>query len=143
MRNVNEKLLNYFKKISENFHELEKHILYHFNLNSSYHKVIFVLDQYEELSQTELSDKCLIDKPATSRIINKMTDEGYVLKSNRGTNKKNIYIKLTEKSKILSKKIKEKLLQLKSNFFEELNSDDKQRFLSLLKKVVKKEENHA
>jgi DNA-binding MarR family transcriptional regulator len=143
MKEVNQKILNCYKKIAERFHELEKNILYHFNINSSYHKVIIALDEYGELSQTELSDKCFIDKPATSRIINKMTDEGYILKSNKANNKKNIYVRLTAKSKNLSKKIKGKLLQLKSNFFEELSSKDEEQFLSLLKKVIKKEVNNA
>ena len=141
MKNIDDKLFDCFKDVANKIHNLHKELLNHFGLNLSQLKIINILEEKKELLQTELSDACLIDKPATSRIVNKMSDCGLIQKSSKKDNRKNIYVSLSESGKKLADKIKEKLKSLKLKCFEKLEEKDKNMFFNLLEKTLKGESN--
>ena len=139
MHILDEKILQCFKEIAKRLVNLNKEILSKINIKQSYYKVLSVLSVNNNINQTTLGDICAIDKPATSRLVNSMQKENLVAKSLQDNNKKSIYITLTEKGKNLICKINKSLNEIKNKYFNILQNDDKQTFLNLLNKTLKKE----
>ena len=77
-----------------------------------------------------------MDRPAISRLVNKMTEEDLVSRNFKQGNKKNLYVELTQKGKALAEKIKLKMEELKKKFFAELKQEDKKNLSKLLDKTL-------
>ena len=143
MHLLDEQILQAFKEIAKRLVNLNREILSKINIKQSYYKVLSVLSIKNNINQTTLGDICAIDKPATSRLVNNMQKEDLIQKSLQNNNKKNIYITLTEKGKLLIKTINEKINKIKTNYFNDLKDNDKKTFLNLLNKSLKRENANA
>ena len=143
MHKIDEQILQGFKEIAKRLVNLNKEILSKINIKQSYYKVLSVLSVKNNINQTTLGDICAIDKPATSRLVNSMQKEDLIQKSLQNNNKKNIYVTLTEKGKNLICKINQRVNEIKNKYFNILQNEDKQTFLNLLNKTLKKENANA
>ena len=143
MHKIDEQILLGFKEIAKRLVNLNKEILSKINIKQSYYKVLSVLSVKNNINQTTLGDICAIDKPATSRLVNSMQKEDLIQKSLQNNNKKNIYVTLTEKGKNLICKINQRVNEIKNKYFNILQNEDKQTFLNLLNKTLKKENANA
>lgn len=143
MNKIEDQIFERYKEIANRLHLIQKEVVSSLKINLNYFKVLAILFIKGKLTQTELSDICLIDKPATSRLICKMHFEKLIQKAHENGNKKNIYLSLTEKGKAISEKIKGKFIEYKSKYFTDLIQPDKTTFLCLLDKHLAKGEKNA
>ena len=134
----------YDNKIFEKFMDIAKRLLLiqeeaikQLDLTYGYYKVLSFLLVGKSLNQTCLSEVCGIDKPATSRLINKMYENNLITKELKNNNKKNIYISLTDEGKLKAEEIKSIITKAREKYFKPLSQDDKQIFLELLNKSLK------
>ena len=134
----------YDNKIFEKFMDIAKRLLLiqeeaikQLDLTYGYYKVLSFLLVGKSLNQTCLSEVCGIDKPATSRLINKMYENNLITKELKNNNKKNIYISLTDEGKLKAEEIKNIITKAREKYFKPLSQDDKQIFLELLNKSLK------
>ncbi len=134
----------YDNKIFEKFMDIAKRLLLiqeetikQLDLTYGYYKVLSFLLVGKSLNQTCLSEVCGIDKPATSRLINKMYENNLITKELKNNNKKNIYISLTDEGKLKAEEIKNIITKAREKYFKPLSQDDKQMFLELLNKSLK------
>ena len=134
----------YDNKIFEKFMDIAKRLLLiqeeaikQLDLTYGYYKVLSFLLVGKSLNQTCLSEVCGIDKPATSRLINKMYENNLITKELKNNNKKNIYISLTDEGKLKAEEIKNIITRAREKYFKPLSQDDKQMFLELLNKSLK------
>jgi len=125
-----------FKEISKRIFLMQKEAITSLKINSSEYKIITALAFHGELTQTILGEACGLDKPATSRILFKLHLQGFVTKTNKDGNKKNVYINLTDKGKIKAKVISDKLCEIKLNYFNKLNDSDTSLFLKLVENIL-------
>lgn len=132
MDKIDIKLFEKFKEIARKLKEIQKEVIAKFNLSWGYYKILSSLLAKENLTQTKLSDICDIDKPATSRLVNKMTEEGFITKQYKNENKKNIYLSLTSLGKKIAVEIKSCIMKVQEKYFKKLNTNEKQTLLALL-----------
>lgn len=133
---IEDKIFNKFKEIAKNLYLLHKELTDKIKISNSYCKVISVLFSQKELTQTTLSNICGFDKPATSRLIEKMQKEDLLTKTFKENNKKNTYLSLTEKGKKIAEEIKKKLDELKNKYFKPLSQQDKKLCFEILDRAV-------
>ena len=138
---IDNTILTKFKEITKRLFLMHKELLSNVNIKRSYYTILTVLSINESLTQTTLGEVCGMDKPAISRLVNKMETESLIEKNYKDGNKKNIHISLSQKGKEIFLNLNKKLEQIKQKYFFDLNSDEKQTLLSLLNKTLGKEEN--
>ena len=72
-----------------------------------------------------------------------MQKENLINKTLKKGNNKSIFIYLSEKGKCLAKQINQKIKEVKVKYFSNLDEHEKQIFLEMLSRKLKKEENNA
>lgn len=137
MNNLDCKIFDKFKDIANRISLIQKEVAEKLKLNWGYLKVLTALANQEGLSQTKLSTSCGLDKPATSRLIIKMTSDNLIKKYYKDNNKKTTCLFLTEAGKKLSEKISEIKQKVQKKYFNALNSKDKEVFNTLLNSCLK------
>jgi len=143
MDKLKNSILDKFKEISKRFFLMQKEIVTTLKINKSEYKVLTFLALHNEMTQTILGEACGFDKPATSRIVLKLLLQGYILKTYKKGNKKNIYISLSEKGKEKAKLIGDELCKIREKYFKELSQKETNIFLSLLDKSLNLEAQNA
>lgn len=143
MCKLEEKIFEMLKEVARRLFAIRKEVQTCFNLTSGEYSAVCVLSKEKEVNQSTLSLLCGIDKPATSRLINKMQKENLINKTLKKGNNKSIFIYLSEKGKCLAKQINQKIKEVKVKYFSNLDEHEKQIFLEMLSRKLKKEENNA
>ena len=118
MDKIDIKLFEKFKEIARKLKEIQKEVIAKFNLSWGYYKILSSLFVKDNLTQTKLSTICDIDKPATSRLVNKMTEDGFITKQYKDENKKNIYLSLTTLGKKIAGEVKNCILKVQQKYFK-------------------------
>lgn len=136
MKNIDNIIFEKFKEIAKRLFVLKKEVIASLKINKTYHKILSILTLQENITQSCLGEVCDMDRPAVSRIVNKMEKENLVARNFKQGNKKNLYITLTEKGKALAQKIHKKMEQLKTKFFGEIHEKDKNSLNDLLDKTL-------
>ena len=140
---TDDKILNLLKDASRRLIALQKEVLSEMKIKLSHYKVLTVLALSGEIMQTELSEICGIDKPATSRLVGEMSREDFVKTTMKEDNKKSIYVSLTFLGKQIAQSIKEKICAIEHKYFKKLNEAKKEKLYELLTEVLSKEESDA
>lgn len=133
---IDDEILIKFKEVAKRLFFMHKELLSNINIKRSYYNVLTVLSFNESLTQSTLGEVCGMDKPAISRLVNKMNQENLVEKNYRANNKKSIYITLSQKGKEVFAKLNQKLDGIKQKYFGCLNQKEKQSLLTLLDKTL-------
>jgi len=136
MCNLDDKIFENFKEIAKRLSLMYKELTGLMNINVCECKAIMVIDSNPNLTQTNLSQICGIDKPATSRLINKLQQDQLVQKFYKDDNKKNTYLTLTNQGELKANEIKKHICSLRKNYFNALNTDDKTNMLNILNKIL-------
>lgn len=136
MNNIDNVVFEKFKEIASRLVMLKKEVIASLKINKTYHKILSILSIQNGLTQSCLGEVCDMDRPAISRLVNKMTEEDLVSRNFKQGNKKNLYVELTQKGKALAEKIKLKMEELKKKFFAELKQEDKKNLSKLLDKTL-------
>lgn len=137
---VDFEILSKFKEISRRLLELQKEVLSNTKISVAEFKMMNVLDVNEKFSQTNLSDFCGIDKPAISRLINKMTEQNLVERKIDNTDRRVTYISLSNTGRKLLEKLREDFLSSYEKYFNRISENDKNTFIELLNRTLNKEE---
>lgn len=137
MNNLDFTIFDKFKDIANRLSLIQKEVAEKLKLNWGYLKVLTALANQEGLSQTKLSFSCGLDKPATSRLIIKMTSDNLIKKYYKDNNKKTTCLFLTEAGKKLTEKISQIKQKLQKKYFNVLNNKDKETFNLLLTSYLK------
>ncbi|MBQ3213998.1 MAG: MarR family transcriptional regulator [Clostridia bacterium] len=137
MNNLDFTIFDKFKDIANRLSLIQKEVAEKLKLNWGYLKVLTALANQEGLSQTKLSFSCGLDKPATSRLIIKMTSDNLIKKYYKDNNKKTTCLFLTEAGKKLAEKISQIKQKLQKKYFNVLNNKDKETFNLLLTSYLK------
>lgn len=136
MCKLDDKIFENFKEIAKRLSLMYKELVSTININSCECKALIVISNQPNITQTKLSQICGIDKPATSRLINKLLQEDLVKKDFKDNNKKNTYLSLTQKGEEKTNEIKKQTNKLKNNFFNELDINDKENIHKMLNKLL-------
>lgn len=141
---LDEKLFNLLKETANRFFKLQKEAAEKLGLKKNYYKILVKLGiERKPLNQTNLGEICGIDKPAMSRLICSMEEEGLILKGTKEGNKKEILISATPKGLALITKISETFESLKHKYFRDLSDDEKELLIKLFENGLLKEEENA
>ena len=133
---VDDEILSKFKEIAKRLFLMHKELLSSINIKRSYYTILTVLNINNNLTQSTLGEVCGMDKPAVSRLVNKMNDENLIEKNYKEGNKKNIYISLSQKGKDVFCKLSQRLDEIRQKYFACLNTKEKQSLLTLLNKTL-------
>ena len=136
MCKIDDKIFENFKEIAKRLSLMYKELVSNININSCECKALIVISNQPNITQTILSQICGFDKPATSRLINKLQQEDLVKKDFKDNNKKNTYLTLTQKGEEKTNEIKKQTNKLKNNYFKELDINDKENIHKMLNKLL-------
>ena len=118
---------------------MQKEIAQKLNIKRNYYKVLLKLGiEKKPINQTNLGEICSIDKPATSRLVNEMEQEGFIERGAKDGNKKEIFISISNKGREILNKITKLTKELKTKYFSDLGDDEKEQLIVLFEKNLKK-----
>lgn len=138
--NLDDKILELLKETANRFFCLQKEIAQNLNIKRNYYKVLLKLGiEKKPINQTNLGEICGIDKPATSRLVNEMEQEGFIERGAKDGNKKEIFISISNKGREILNKITKLTKELKAKYFSDLDDDEKEQLIVLFEKNLKKE----
>ena len=138
--NLDDKILDLLKEIANRFFYLQKDIAQKLNIKKNFYKILLKLGiEKNPVNQTQLGEICGIDKPATSRLVSEMEQEGLIEKGFKEGNKKEIYISISENGKKILAQITKLTKELKAKYFVDLSDDEKKQLISLFEKNLLKE----
>lgn len=137
--NLDDKILELLKETANRFFGLQKEIAQKLNIKRNYYKVLLKLGiEKKPINQTNLGEICGIDKPATSRLVNEMEQEGFIERGAKDGNKKEIFISISNKGREILNKITKLTKELKAKYFSDLDDDEKEQLIVLFEKNLKK-----
>lgn len=137
--NLDDKILELLKETANRFFCLQKEIAQKLNIKRNYYKVLLKLGiEKKPINQTNLGEICGIDKPATSRLVNEMEQEGFIERGAKDGNKKEIFISISNKGREILNKITKLTKELKAKYFSDLDDDEKEQLIVLFEKNLKK-----
>ena len=137
--NLDDKILELLKETANRFFCLQKEIAQNLNIKRNYYKVLLKLGiEKKPINQTNLGEICGIDKPATSRLVNEMEQEGFIERGAKDGNKKEIFISISNKGREILNKITKLTKELKAKYFSDLDDDEKEQLIVLFEKNLKK-----
>lgn len=138
--NLDDKIIELLKETANRFFYLQKEIAQKLNIKKNYYKVLLKLGiEKKPINQTNLGEICGIDKPATSRLVVEMEQEGLIERGLKDGNKKEIFLSISKKGKQVLDKISELTNELKSKYFNELSNEEKSQLIFLFEKNLQKE----
>ena len=138
--NLDDKILELLKETANRFFCLQKEIAQKLNIKRNYYKVLLKLGiEKKPINQTNLGEICGIDKPATSRLVGEMEQEGFIERGAKDGNKKEIFISISNKGREILNKITKLTKELKAKYFSDLDDDEKEQLIVLFEKNLKKE----
>lgn len=136
MDSIDEQIFENLKEIANRLFILKKRIALRNGLSLCEANILCIVASCEPIMQSRLGELGGIDKPATSRVVNKLLCSGLIEKFNKEDNKKNIFIRLSQPGVDLSNKMRAELCVEKANFFKLLSHKDKEIALKLSSKVL-------
>ena len=137
--NLDDKILELLKETANRFFNLQKEIAQKLNIKRNYYKVLLKLGiEKKPINQTNLGEICSIDKPATSRLVGEMEQEGFIERGAKDGNKKEIFISISNKGREILNKITKLTKELKTKYFSDLGDDEKEQLIVLFEKNLKK-----
>jgi len=137
MELIDEKIFQNLKEIANRLIVLKRRVAQKYGISLSESNILCVVLTCEPIMQSRLGEFCGIDKPATSRIINKMLKADLIVKNNMKDNRKSSFIKLSQKGRGLVEKIYIDTEKEKNEFFNVLSVEDKEVALKLMNKVLR------
>ena len=138
--NLDDKILELLKETANRFFYLQKEIAATLNIKKNFYKILLKLGlEKAPLNQTQLGEVCGIDKPATSRLVSEMEEEGLIKKSFKDGNKKELFVFLSENGEKILKQINKLTNELKTKYFKEVDDESKKALINIFENSLLKE----
>lgn len=96
-------------KINRNIRKIKNHEMAEYNLRSTHVSCLYYLYKSDNMTATELCDKCEEDKAAISRTLDYLEKNGYLICDSKTTKRYKSPLILTEKGKEVGKEIAKKI----------------------------------
>lgn len=104
---------------------------------SSHGNILFQLNLNKKMTMSELSKKINRNKSTTTVLVRKLEKEGFITVLADKNDKRNKYISLSEKGKEYNNATSEISKSLLSTFYKGFTQEEKQLFMSYLKRIEK------
>ena len=120
-------------KINKNIRKIKAREMKEFELKSSHVQYIYHLHKEKSLSLKQLSDMCIADKAAVSRVIEELQSFGYVEQSKSGRYK--LLYSLTETGEEVAKKLSSRIVTVLEAVGHGLSDDERIGFYKNLTEI--------
>lgn len=90
----------------------------------------------EQVMMSQLSEVCRISRPATSQAINRLERNGLVTRKTCKTNRRVVYVDVTEKGEQLFQSEIEKLINHFDLYLDKMGKEDADELIRLLNKFI-------
>ena len=134
---MEDKKLEQFNKIMQSLHKHKQSVKEICNIQHSEFPVLKLLSRSKEKPVTisEISEKIQISKPAVSQIINALEDKGFVNRVYTKTDRRVVYVEITEKGNEAIEQAVKKRNESVNELLKKLGEEDAETFLRLLEKI--------
>ncbi|MBN8210227.1 MarR family transcriptional regulator [Bacillus sp. NTK071] len=105
-----------------------------YNLYSSQWSILYCLDQFGPMKQTEIWQYLNVEAPTTTRTLVRMEKNNWIVRV-EGKDKRERIVQLTDNAALLLPEIKQSIQQIEQSLLKDLDSDEIQQFHILLKKI--------
>ena len=127
-----EKFTVLINKIGRSIRRIENKEMSEYNLRSTHVSCLYYLYLEDNLTATELCDKCAEDKATISRAITYLEAQGFLTCQSKSAKRYKSPIKLTEKGTEAGKKIAEKINHVLDGITYELTDEKRREFYRFL-----------
>ncbi len=101
-----------------------------------YYTILLVIERFGDgFTQQKLAHFLNIDKASVVRIVDYLTDRGYVVRQKNHLDRREHFLVLTEKAKSILPDINAAVKGLNEVVFENFNGSEKEQFLQALQKI--------
>lgn len=122
-------------KINKNIKKIKNQEMEEYNLKSTHISILYYLYINEELTSTNLVEKCEEDKATISRSIDYLEEEGYISCDSKLQKRYNSPLKLTDKGYEVGYKIYNKINNALGKLDDEIKEEDRILFYNCLNKI--------
>ncbi len=112
--------------------QMEQHS---YNLTSAQYKILILISHMQPCRMSDLSEAAMVSTSSLTIMLNRLVDDGLVERLSAPEDRRVIKVRLTEKGKVLLKKVHEGYLDVLENVVASLAEDKKEVLLKLLTEV--------
>lgn len=106
-------------------------------LTSGQPKVLDFLKNFDGATQKEIADACFLEAATITSVLNGMEAKGLIVRKRLNGNRRSYHVFMTEKGKVLQKKVEEIFLQLEEETFRDIPEEKRAEFLQIFSKIHK------
>lgn len=107
-------------------------VLSQYNLTAAEQPFFMVLQNYEGITQEELTAIVCVDKAATTRAVRSLEEKGYLIRINDDKDKRQKRVYPTKKAKEIGKEVRTELTKYNKLLTQGINEEDLDRLYSFL-----------
>lgn len=107
-------------------------VLSQYNLTAAEQPFFMVLQNYEGITQEELTAIVCVDKAATTRAVRSLEEKGYLIRINDDKDKRQKRVYPTKKAKEIGKEVRAELTKYNKLLTQGINEEDLDRLYSFL-----------
>lgn len=115
-------------RISRNIRKIKNQEMAEYHLRSAHVSCLYYLYSGQELTSTDLCERCEEDKATISRAIEYLEDKGYLVCNCKNTKRYKSPLILTEKGRVIAKKIAEKIGGVLDEISDSLTEEERISF---------------
>lgn len=115
-------------RIARNIRKIKNLEMVEYGLRSSHISCLYYLYKTDNMTATELCEKCEEDKATISRSIDFLEENGYIVNQSKSTKKYKSPISLSEKGKTAGKEIVGKIDRVLDEISSELSDEERAEF---------------
>jgi DNA-binding MarR family transcriptional regulator len=109
---------------------------YGVDINPAQGRILFVLWKKDEIPISELARKTQLDKSTLTSMLDRLEEEGHIIRMRPEKDRRTILIKLTEKDKSLQKMYSKVSDEMTSIFYRDFSHNEIDKFENYLKRIL-------
>jgi DNA-binding MarR family transcriptional regulator len=129
-------ILNHVRQLVRALRSFDKQAQARFGLGAAQMFILHVLNQEDNLSLNELSDRTATDQSSASLAVGKLVHEGYVRRTPSETDRRQIQLKLTPKARTVVRKAPPAAQERIMKSVQEMSGADRAKLMSLLERLL-------
>lgn len=106
-----------------------------FGLTAGQPKILEYLSVVDSADQTSIAKYCEIEPATVGSILSRMEDNGLILRQREGTNRRSLYVSLTQKGREASKKTTDLFELAEQKAFEGISEDTQKKLCDTLQLI--------
>ena len=111
--------------------------MHHRKCGLSRERMLVIISEYPDgVRQKQLAERAEINASSTSEVVNKLEDDGYIVRTVDETDKRATILKLTDLGKARAEEIKEEREGFMEEFFAKLTENEKETLSNILDKLL-------